>query len=84
MASKPKYTQEICKLSQSSTRLKEEEQLAQGRSLDTSGRKHLLNTCGEFQGAVQKVSNGSFLTNLERALQAEVGATKTTTNEETP
>ena len=64
--------------------IEKEEQLAQGLSLDKSGRKHLLNTCGEFQGAVHKLTKGSFLQNLERALQTEVRAAKTTTNEETP
>ena len=64
--------------------IEKEEQLAQGLSLDKAGRKHLLNTCGEFQGAVHKSTKGSFLQNLERALQTEVGAAKTTTTEETP
>ena len=64
--------------------IEKEEQLAQGLSLDRSGRKHLLNTRGEFQGAVHTLTRGSFLQNVERALQTEVGAGKTTTNEETP
>ena len=64
--------------------IEKEEQLAQGLSVDKSGRKHLLNTCGEFQGAVHKLTAGSFLQNLERALRTEVGASKTTANEETP
>lgn len=64
--------------------IEKEEQLAQGRSLDTSGRKHLLNTCGDFQGAVHKLTSGSLLQKLARALQTDVGAAKTTTNEETP
>ena len=64
--------------------IEKEEQLAQGISLDKSSRKHLLNTCGSFQGAVHKLTSGSFPQNLERALQTEVGAAKTTTNEETP
>ena len=49
--------------------IEKEEQLAQGLSLDRSGRQHLLNTCGEFQGAVHKLTKGSFLQNMERALQ---------------
>ena len=64
--------------------IKKEEQLAQGLSLDKSGRKHLLNTCKEFQGAVHQMTSDSFLQNLERALQTEVRADKTITTEETP
>ena len=47
--------------------IEKEEQLAQSLSLDKSGRKHLLNTCKEFQGAVHKLTSHSFLQNLERA-----------------
>ena len=64
--------------------IEKEEQLAQGLPLDRSSRRHLLNACGEFQEAVHKLTRGSFLQNVERALQTEVGAGKTTTNEETP
>lgn len=64
--------------------IEKEEQLAQGLSLDNSGRKHLLNTRGAFQGAVHTLTSGSFLQQLERALQTEVGAVQTTTHEETP
>ena len=64
--------------------IKKEEELAQGLALDKSGRKHLLNTCKEFQGAVHQMTSDSFLQNLERALQTEVRADKTITTEETP
>ena len=64
--------------------IEKEEQLAQGLSIDKSGRKHLLNTCAEFQGAVHKLTTGSFLQNLERALRTEAKASNTTANEETP
>lgn len=64
--------------------IKKEEQLAQGLSIDKSGRKHLLNTCAELQGAVLKLTTGSFLQNLERALRTEAKASNTTANEETP
>ena len=64
--------------------IEKEEQLAQGLSPDKSGRKHLLNTCGEFQGAVHQLTSGSFLQRMERVLRTEVEAAKTPTNEETP
>ena len=56
--------------------IEQEEQLAQGLSLDASSTKHLLNTCGSFQGASHKLTSGSFLQKLERALQTEVGGSE--------
>ena len=32
--------------------IEHEEQLTQGLALDKAGRKHLLDTCGDFQGSV--------------------------------
>ena len=59
--------------------IEKEEQLAEGLSVDKTGKKHLLNTCKEFQGAVHKLTSGSFLQNLEHALRAECKTENTTT-----
>ena len=61
-------------MQEQSLAIEKEEQLAQGLSVDISGRKHLLNTCKDFQGAVHKLTTGSFLQNVEQALRTEVKA----------
>ena len=68
-------TRKLEMMQEQAAAIEKEEQLAQGLSLDKCGRKRLLHTCGEFQGALHKLTSSSFLQKLEEALRTEVVAT---------